>query len=46
MIVIIHRPALGSLPQKVSAEFRYFAAVKVSGTSTIASSAGYPVLAR
>lgn len=39
-ILFIHRPALGFLPQKVSAEFRYFAAVKVSGTSTIASSVG------
>lgn len=34
-ILFIHRPALGFLPRKVSAEFNDFAAVKVSGTSTI-----------
>lgn len=38
-ILFFYRPALGFLPQ-VSAEFRYFAAVKVSRPSTIASSVG------
>lgn len=39
-ILTIHRPALGFLPQKVSAELRYLAAGKVSGISTIASRVG------
>lgn len=39
-ILFIHRPALGFPPRKVSAEFRYFAAGKVSELSTIASSVG------
>lgn len=44
-MLFIRRPALGFLPQKVSAEFRDFAALKVSGTSTIASRVGEPGLA-